>query len=294
MGSLSCQALASGSRVPGTGECRLQSPHAMGSAQHCSFSSAWLCSWGLGVVSSLFSVSRLETNTPGGNQGFVSSPAGAGETQLQTQLALPWVNRTGIIIPGSRGLLGISRTPLPGISNADLAGFSLLTKGVAVLPAAPQIHPCLPVFNCFHSALLHTNFFLSDLSSMTGWGVFWGTTFRYQAARSEPCAVPPTQSLCCSPCSCSPATAFWDPPNTGSSLVHLQTHWQSSSNSPSFSSDVVLKPHFSFAPFLPCCRVNPSSHSQAAQQPHQLSCSSLPHLPPQLSPPRVCYLYNIS
>lgn len=97
MGILLCQALASGSGEPGTGECRLQSPQAMGSAQHCSFSSVGLL-LGLGVVSSLFSVSRLETNTLETTKALFH-----GQQEQRNSAAEPagtsWANRTETIIP---------------------------------------------------------------------------------------------------------------------------------------------------------------------------------------------------
>lgn len=88
-----------------------------------------------------------------------------------------------------------------------------------------------------------------------------------------------------------PASLFLGPGFLGSSkynsLVHFQTHWQSSSNSPSFSSDVVSKPHFFFAPFFPAAGIIPPStardhsshHTSNPAAPLSLNVLPSPHHP---------------
>lgn len=232
MGILLCQALANGCQGQVSAGCRA---HMQWEVLSTAAFPLQDCSWGLGVVSSL---SQGWRQTPWRQPRLCFMASRSRETQRQSRLALPGLTGQRPSFPDPE----TSWAP-PGHPSqvSQIRPDCFLTPHITHTPGntkqrcgcAPQIHPCLQVFNWFHSALLHANFFQNDLSRMMGWEVFWGTTFKHLAAWSEPCAVPPTQSLCCRLCSCIPAswTSFLGSCKYNS-LAHFQTLWQSSSNSP--------------------------------------------------------------
>lgn len=134
------------------------------------------CSWGW-VWFPVSFLSQGWRQTPWRKPRLYFMASRSRETQRQSRLALPGLTGQRPSFPDPE----TSWAP-PGhpCQVSQIRPDCFLTPHITHTPGntkqrcgcAPQIHPCLQVFNCFHSALLHANFFQNDLSKMMGWEVF--------------------------------------------------------------------------------------------------------------------------